>query len=219
MSTVKISVKDKVYDCSTEGTLLELAKKAQADYPSEIVLAEYDHKLTELCKHTSHDGTVKFLTTGDKNGRRAYRRSMVMLMQRAIDTVYNDSKVDVRVISSFGSGYYCEMADERKIDEDLLDKLRAEMKRLVELDLPIKKYVQKTDEAKKIFKREGLNAKGSLLKYRSSSNINIYELDGFMDYFYGYMVPSTGYLKYFDLAKFGDGFVLLFPSKKDGVTM
>lgn len=217
--TVEVIVNKQEYECSKEGTLLDLAKKVQPDYPADIVLAEYDNKLTELHKKTNHNGHIKFLTTGDKNGRRAYRRSMVMLMQRAIQGIYPDEKRDIRVISSFGNGYYCEFMDGRKPEGDTLKKLGEEMRRLVDLDLPIRKYVMKTREAKKIFAEEGLNAKESLMKFRSSSNINIYEIDGFKDYFYGYMIPSTGYLKYFDLAEFEEGFVLIFPSKKDGVTM
>ena len=216
---VTIRVKDKDFECSREGTLLELAKKVQSEYPADIVLAEYNHKLTELHKTTKRDGNIEFLTTANKNGRRAYRRSMVMLMQRAIQSVYPEEKVDIRVIASFGSGYYCEFIDGRKPDENVIRQLGEEMDRLVEMDLPIKKYVLKTGEARKMFEEEGLKAKRSLLTYRSSSNINVYEIDGFKDYFYGYMVPSTGYLKYFDLAPFEEGFVLIFPSKKDGVTM
>ena len=217
--TVKIKVKDTEYECPADGTILELSKKVQDQYPADIVLAEYNNKLTELHKLTMQSGTINFLTTADKNGRRAYRRSTVMLMQRAIQSIYPDENADIRVISSFGSGYYCEFIDGRKPGKDILKRLDEEMRSLAERNVPIKKYAIKTREAKKVFANEGLKAKESLLKYRSSSNINIYEIDGFRDYFYGYMVPSTGYLRYFALEEFGDGFVLLFPSKKDGVTM
>lgn len=219
MAQFNIKIGDRDFDCSEETTFLELAKKVQDDYPADIVLAEYDNKLVELCKKIKGDGKVRFLTTADKNGRRAYRRSTVMLMQRAFAGLFPGENADVRVISSFGSGYYCEAVDGRRITEDMLKRMGDEMRRLCSLDLPIKKYVVKTAEAKQIFRENGMTDKCRLLRYRSSSNTNLYELDGVKDYFFGYMVPSTGYLKYFDLALFDEGFVLQFPSKKDGITV
>ena len=83
---------------------------------------------------------------------------------------------------------------------------------LVEKDIPLKKYSIKTIEARQMFHDLNMKNKEQLLKYRTSSNINIYDLDGCKDYFYGYMVPSTGYLKYFDILKFENGIMLMFPN-------
>jgi uridine kinase len=85
------------------------------------------------------------------------------------------------------------------------------MNRLVKQDLPLKKYSMHTDDARRIFHEERLYDKERLLRYRTSSNINVYDLDGCLDYFYGYMVPSTGYLKVFDLKLYDEGYMLLFP--------
>jgi uridine kinase len=85
------------------------------------------------------------------------------------------------------------------------------MNRLVKQDLPLKKYSIHTDEARRIFHEERLYDKERLLRYRTSSNINVYDLDGCLYYFYGYMVPSTGYLKVFDLKLYDEGYMLLFP--------
>jgi uridine kinase len=82
----------------------------------------------------------------------------------------------------------------------------------VEQDIPLKKYSIKTTQAKEMFHSFNMKDKEQLLKYRTSSNINVYDLDGCIDYFYGYMVPSTKYLRYFDLLKFENGFMLMFPN-------
>ena len=81
----------------------------------------------------------------------------------------------------------------------------------VEKDLPITKHSAKTQYAEQLFKEKGQHDKERLLHYRRSSRVNLYELDGVVDYFYGFMAPSTGMLKYFDIVPYESGFVLLFP--------
>ena len=101
-----------------------------------------------------------------------------------------------------------------KITETMIGALKKEMYRLVMADLPIEKYSMNTDEAVALFHELGMKDKEKLFRYRRSSRVNIYELDHYKDYFYGFMVPSTGYLRYYDVTAYQDGFVLLFPGKE-----
>ena len=126
---------------------------------------------------------------------------------------------DIRVMYSLDDSYFCRFTDESVVTSHLVESLKDRMMQLVEADLPLRKSAMKTFEAMKHFEKEGMNDKRRLLKYRSSSNINIYELDGCYDYFYGFMVPSTGYLTLFDIRPFEDGFVLIYPSKSDPTTL
>ena len=87
------------------------------------------------------------------------------------------------------------------------------MLRLADLDIPIKKSTIHTDQAIEKFRSYGMKDKEKLFRYRRSSHVNLYDIDGFKDYFYGYMVPSTGYLKYFKLQPYEAGFVILFPKE------
>ena len=98
-------------------------------------------------------------------------------------------------------------------DATKLAQIKAEMLRLVHENLPIRKCSVKTGDAERIFREKGMKDKERLLHYRRSSRVNIYELDGLSDYYYGYMVPSTEYLEVFDLVPYEEGFVLLFPYK------
>ena len=98
--------------------------------------------------------------------------------------------------------------------KDIIGALKKEMYRLVMADLPIEKYSMNTDEAVALFHELGMKDKEKLFRYRRSSRVNIYELDHYKDYFYGFMVPSTGYLRYYDVTAYQDGFVLLFPGKE-----
>ena len=100
---------------------------------------------------------------------------------------------------------------EKSVTEHDIDRIVCSMYSFVEKDLPITKHSAKTQYAEQFFKEKGLHDKERLLHYRRSSRVNLYELDGVVDYFYGFMAPSTGMLKYFDIVPYESGFVLLFP--------
>ena len=196
-----------------EQTKLEqIAKQYQKNYSDRIVLACVDGKLRELSKVVKAPGKISFLTMTDRDGKRTYRRSMTLLLQKAVENLWKD-QVKIRVYYSLGESYYCELHGTAN-DAAAVQALRAEMQRLVEADLPIKKCSVKTEDAEQLFHDKGMKDKERLLHYRRSSRVNIYGLDGHQDYYYGYMVPSTGYLGVFDLELYEDGFVLLFPNKK-----
>ena len=211
MTKVIINGKEETYEDGT--SLHEIAKEHKGDFKDDIVLAKVSGKLAELNKTVSDGASIEFLTTADKDGRRAYRRSVVFLLQRALMEVYPRPQfANLRVQHSLGQGDFCTFDGVDEITEEKIDELKEVMHRLVKEDIPLKKYSIKTSEAREMFHDFKMVNKEQLLKYRTSSNINIYDLDGCKDYFYGYMVPSTGYLDYFDLLKFENGVMLMFPN-------
>lgn len=205
-----------------EGTTLQTIAAEFSDlFADDIILGIINGKLRELNKKINSSGTLSFLTVQDADGRKTYRRSVTLLMQRAVKMVVGEDAC-VRVLHSLGEGYYCELANQYHITEDgqkikvtqeLLQKLKQCMLELVERDLPIEKKSVKTDYAEEMFRKCGMTDKERLFHYRRSSRVNIYSLDGMADYFYGFMAPSTGMLRYFELESYEDGFVLLFPKK------
>ncbi|MCR5097814.1 MAG: nucleoside kinase [Lachnospiraceae bacterium] len=210
---LKITYKGKEYQYEDGCTFLDMLPDMEPEAGREIVLAKFRGKLIELFKIPMGDGEVEFITTHTVNGRRTYRRSLVFLMERALFDVAAGK--DVRVMYSLADSYFCRFTDDSEVTEEMVEALKLRMLELVEEDIPLKKSTMKTYEAMGHFEKEGMPDKKRLLRYRSSSNINIYELDGCYDYFYGFMVPSTGYLKVFDVKLFEDGFVLIYPDKKD----
>lgn len=198
-------------------TLIDLSKKAFGEKSDEMVLAVYNGKLLELTSQVKADGEVKFLSVQSKDGERAYRRSVVFLMHKALHDIFPGEKPTVFVQFSLGEGYYCTLGQGKKVTKKLLSELKKRMKQLAELDLPVKKSVYPTSEARELFAEAGMPDKEKLLHYRSNSSTNVYEIDGVLDYFYGYMVPSTRYIKKFDLVPFDEGFVLQFPGKDGSV--
>ncbi len=210
---INIRYKEKDHEFAEGTTFLEMLPVLEPDDKRDIVLARFRGKLIELFKTPRGDGEIDFINTYNVNGRRTYRRSLVLLMERALFDVAPGK--DVRVMYSLADSYFCKFTDESDVTPELVEALKKRMFELVDEDIMLNKFAMKTYEAMQKFEKEGMMDKRRLLKYRSSSNINIYELDGCYDYFYGFMVPSTGYLRLFDIRTFEDGFVLIYPTKKD----
>lgn len=209
--SVKVTLPDgqvMAVTASESDTLEAVADRFKDYYEDDIILGIVNGRLRELNKKIKSDCELSFVTTADRDGRRTYRRSVVLLLQRAIYDVYG-SMTQLHVMHSLGEGYYCEL--EKSVTEHDIDRIVCSMHSFVEKDLTITKHSAKTQYAEQLFKEKGLHDKERLLHYRRSSRVNLYELDGVVDYFYGFMAPSTGMLKYFDIVPYESGFVLLFP--------
>ena len=236
--SVKVTLPDgqvMAVTASESDTLEAVADRFKDYYEDDIILGIVNGRLRELNKKIKSDCELSFVTTADRDGRRTYRRSVVLLLQRAIYDVYG-SMTQLHVMHSLGEGYYCQLekavecADsqqekynedtdlqgsrensEKSVTEHDIDRIVCSMYSFVEKDLTITKHSAKTQYAEQLFKEKGQHDKERLLHYRRSSRVNLYELDGVVDYFYGFMAPSTGMLKYFDIVPYESGFVLLFP--------
>ncbi len=217
MSRLLIGDREVVYEQGT--TFEKIAEDYQKDYERRIVLVCLNGRLRELRKPVEEDGTLLFVTEADKAGVKAYRRSVVLLMQKAVHNLLGKEHVSVHVLQTTGNGQYCELFSEKPIEvtDEFLERLGEEMHRLADLDLPIEKTSVPTADAVNLFRELGMSGKEKLFRYRRSSRVNIYDLDGYQDYFYGHMLPSTGYLKQFDLIRYSEGFVLIYPDAKTGV--
>ena len=214
MYQVKIHDEIRQYEAGT--TYLEIAKEYQKEYSHDIVLVTVDGKLQELHKKVNRDCTLNFETTACDSGHKTYKRSMSLLLVKAIYDVAEHENVDkVRIHYSVSKGYYCTIEGNVVLDQQFLDQVEARMHQMVEADLPINKKSVNTDDAIATFARYGMHDKEKLFAYRRVSKVNIYSINEFEDYYYGYMVPSTGYLKYFKLYLYDDGFVLQMPEQKE----
>ena len=198
-----------------ETTLYELSKRFQDNYKDTIVLAMVDGKLRELNKKIVKSCEVSFLTVTSRDGKRTYRRSVTLLMQKAVQNLWHN-EVQVRVFYSLGQGYYCELEGCENSPEHVA-MIAEEMRKLVQEDITIEKHSVKSAEAEEMFASYGMTDKERLLHYRRSSRVNLYRLGNMNDYFYGYMAPSTGMLKAFELEAYGEGFVLRFPNNQGDV--
>lgn len=194
--------------------LIELAKRAD-NGKSEIILAKVDKRLSELNDRIIENEEVEYITTSTTIGNETYRRSVLFVMLYAIHKIAPELKgKDIFVHYSISKGLYCEIKNDKYLtDFTFLEKIKSVMKEVIEKDYPIIKHEMRRDEAVEVFNSFGMEDKTALFKYRRGSVVNVYELDGYMDYFYGYMAPSTGMLKYYNICQYDKGFVLQMPRK------
>ena len=199
-----------------EGTpLFTVAEEFQPEFQEDILLARVNGKLKELHKTLTKESQIEFLTFQDPVGKKTYERSAVVVMLKAFDDVIPREKIKkVQMDFALGNGIYGELEGDAALTEELLDQVKEQMHVLVEKKLPIVKRSVNTDEAVELFGRHGMHDKEQLFMYRRASRVNIYSIEKFEDYFYGYMVQNTGYVKYFDLIPYHSGFLLLLPETK-----
>lgn len=211
---VKVNGMIHTYD---EGTTFEtIAKEFQDQYEYTIVLGCENYRLFELKKTLKRDCELKFITTGDSVGNQTYKRSLCLMLVKAIHDICNhDERCKVRIDFSVDKGYYCTVSEGINVDEKFLALVRERMLEMVEAKMPIEKRSVHTDEAIALFKQHGMHDKERLFEYRRVSKVNIYSMNEFEDYYYGYMVPDASYLPYFELHLYGEGFVLQMPETKN----
>ena len=212
MALVKINGITKEYPEGT--TWMEVAREHQKEYEYDILLVRVNGKLQELHKQVK-DCELSFVTAKDKPGMSAYQRSASLMMLKAFYSVAGPGNVEKLMIDfSIGRGFFVEARGNFVLDQEFLDAVKAKMREYVERKIPIMKRSVSTDDAIELFEKLGMYDKARLFRYRMVSRVNIYSIDGFEDYYYGYMVQNTGYIKHFDLIPYHYGFVMVMPDRK-----
>ncbi|CRZ33365.1 uridine kinase [Herbinix hemicellulosilytica] len=213
--TVKVKVNDNVKEFPENTLLLNIAAEYQSEYGNDIILAFVNNKLMELFKPIVEDCTIRFVTTAEDAGHKTYIRGMILVLLKAFYAEFGGENIEkVSVEYSLGNSLYFDYEGKVPLTEERIKAVKERMHEIVRKDLPFIKRSIDTDDAIELFSKYGMHDKEKLFRYRRTSKTNIYNLDGFEDYFYGYMPPSTGMLKYFDLQLYEEGFVLILPSMK-----
>ena len=211
MALVKIHGITKEYPEGT--TWMEVVREHQKEYEYDILLVRVNGKLQELHKQVK-DCELSFVTAKDKPGMSAYQRSASLMMLKAFYSVAGPGNVEKLMIDfSIGRGFFVEARGNFVLDQEFLDAVKAKMREYVERKIPIMKRSVSTDDAIELFEKLGMYDKARLFRYRMVSRVNIYSIDGFEDYYYGYMVQNTGYIKHFDLIPYHYGFVMVMPDR------
>ena len=214
MPIVRIGTETREYESGT--SYRTIAADYQSQYEDDILLVEVNHKLRELHKHLLDDCELKFITARDDAGLKTYQRSATLMMLKAFyDVVGSEHIRKVEVQFSLGGGFYIQPYGDFELSQELLDRVKAKMQEYTEQRIPIMKRSVNTEDAVEMFHKHKMFDKEKLFRYRRVSRVNIYSLGGFEDYFYGYMVKDTSYIKYYDLIQYNGGFVLMMPTKKN----
>jgi uridine kinase len=204
----------RVYEGPVWTPLMAYVEAAGRDKPWRfpIVAALINHELRELTYHIDRDVDVVPLGMDDRDGSRIYRRSLTFLLVVAVHELFPEARLHVDHSVTFG-GYYCEVEGRPPFSPQELAQIEAHMREIVAADVPISKQRVPLADAIALFEERGEYDKVRLLQHRSKEYLVLYELRGFSSYFHGYMVPSTGYLRYFALHHYPPGFILRFPPR------
>jgi uridine kinase len=213
-TTVEIHLPDGRVFCGLRGTTVEVFLQALPEWDEPpIVGAIVNGELRELTFVITMDSRVQPVTTTDADGSRIYRRSLVFLLETAFEDLFPETSLTVDHSVSSG-GYFCQVTGKNVLTQTELDRLEKRMHELVALNIPLVKHQVPLQEAIDYFSQKKQYDKAGLLKYRTKEFLVLYALDGQQDYHHGYMVPSTGYLRWFGLRlEDGEGFVLRFPRR------
>jgi uridine kinase len=177
-----------------------------------ILGALVNNELQELTFEIFHPVAVQFIDISHPDGKRMYMRGLSFILYKAVHEHFPDAKL--RINHSISKGIYCKIngSDAELTLQDVAD-IKQRMVDIVNDDLPFIRMEEETEEIIRKFETHGLTDKISLLKHRGRNFSSYYKLDGHIDAFYGYMIPSTGYLQVFDLNKYFNGMLLQIPQK------
>ncbi len=211
--TIEIVLPDgRVYTGKRGSTLAELLKMLPEWDNPPVMGAVVNGELRELTYAVEMDARVRLVTMEDDDGARIYRRSITFLLEAAFEELFPGVVMTLDHSVSAG-GYFCQIVGHEPLTEDDLQRLLKRMRELVDADLPFERQLVPLDSAIAYFESKGLTDKVRLLKYRQKEYLVLYKLEDHQDYHHGYMVPSTGYLRWIGLESVGEGFVLRFPRR------
>lgn len=201
-----------------EGTSVYEAGRTLGAVAENTMLAEVNGKLCEIFKNLYKDSEIRFLDVTTAPGRKTCERGLTMVLLAAVKNVYGiEFAADLMVEHTIGPGLFCELKGQ--MPDNFIEMVKAEMKRIVDADYAISKKSMNTQNARNLFASRGMNDKAELFRYRRSSKTNVYTLENYTDYFYGYMPMSTGFLSVFDLVAYKDGFLLMLPDSEHPETV
>ncbi|MCS7174687.1 MAG: nucleoside kinase [Pseudothermotoga sp.] len=200
--------------------LLEYAKRCWKYHDTPIVAARLDNTIVELTRPLERGGTVEFIDLRCLDGLRIYQRGVLFVLNMALKERYPNC--ELWVLHSLDNALYCELRCDgipHPLSEEEIQWIKARMNQIVAHDLIFEKGEYYKDEAFKIFTQHNDRDRIRLFRFRKKKTIKLYKCGDHYDYYYGYMPPSTGVLKWFDLVKESEGFLLVLPDQKDPLTV
>ena len=201
--------------CQVEpGTsLLEASRMLDLDMPYGIISAKVNNVSEGLNFKLYNNKDVEFLDVRDMSGMRTYVRSLCFILCKAVADIYPVGTI--RLEHPVSRGYYCNLNIGKPITEEDISRIRARMHEIVDSDIPFRRQECHTTKAMSLFNNRGMYDKVKLLETSGRLYTVYYTLGDTIDYYYGNLVPSTGYIKVFDIIKYYDGILLRIPSRED----
>lgn len=214
MENINIKINNKNYEYPKNVALDIIAKDLSNEYKGIVTIGKIKNKLKDLNSTLDKNCDLELIDTTQPDGMRVYMRTLSLVFIKACEEIFNGCKVTIE--HSLSNGLYCEIKNNKsEVTEEDIEKIKAKVKSIIESDLKIEKIVTDKSEAIKILKNNNKNAKAELLKYKEYEDVKLYKCGGYINHFYGHMLPSTSYVKTFDIKKWQSGVVILGPSKEN----
>lgn len=214
MENVNIKISNKNYEYPKNVALDMIAKDLSNEYKGIVTIGKIKNKLKDLNSTLDKNCDLELIDTTQPDGMRVYMRTLSLVFIKACEEIFNGCKVTIE--HSLSNGLYCEIKNNKsEVTEEDIEKIKAKIKSIIESDLKIEKIVTDKSEAIKILKNNNKNAKAELLKYKEYEDVKLYKCGGYINHFYGHMLPSTSHIKTFDIKKWQSGVVILGPSKEN----
>lgn len=192
-------------------SLLDIYFGFNLNLPFQVVSAKVNNKSEGLNFRVYNNKDVEFLDVRDPSGMRTYVRSLCFVLYKATSELFPDSKLYVE--HPVSRGYFCNLSHGKSLSDEDITKIKTRMEELIAMNIPFRRTECHTTDAVKIFNERGMNDKAKLLETSKTLYTYYYSLGDTIDYYYGNLLPSTGYLKVFDVIKYYDGFLLRVPNK------
>lgn len=198
------------YDVPIGASLLDIYKTVGEPLCLPPMNAQVNNKTVDLTYRCWQPKDVEYIDITHPSGMRTYVRSLCFILSKAVYDV--SPKAMLHLEHSISKGYYCTIQDEIPLDEERLDTIKNRMEEIIKADIPFHLYTKQTKLVCELFRKQGLEDKANLVESCGQSYTSYYELEGFVNYFYGSLLPSTGYISLFGLERYQDGALLRVPN-------
>lgn len=193
-------------------TLEEVWQQTGLDMEYAPICARVNNKVEGMHYRVYNDRQVEFLDITSASGQRTYTRSLFFVLCKAVHDLYTPSKVTIDIPVS--NGYYVDLNIGRPVTLEDAGRIRQKMQEIINAAYPIHHHETTTEEAIKMFESLDSHSKVKLLRSQGSLYTTYYDVDGYVDYYYGAMLTNTSQLYLFGLEKYYDGLLLRIPSRE-----
>ncbi len=194
-------------------TLLEIYSGLELDFPYQVVSARVNNRSEGLNFRVYNNKDVEFLDVRDPSGMRTYVRSLCFILYKAVSELFPEGKLYVE--HPVSKGYFCHVRIGRPLTQDDVTVLKQRMQEIIDEDIPFHRVECHTEEALRVFNERGMKDKVKLLESAGTLYAYYYTLGDTVDYYYGNLLPRTGFVRLFDLVQYYDGLLLRIPSRKN----
>lgn len=203
---------EKTYSFEKGTSLREIYESLNLELPYLVVSGKVNNKTESLNYRIYRPKTVEFVDLSDSSGMRTYVRSLCFVLAKAVYEILPG--VQINIEHPISKGYYCVIVGQDGVSQEIVDKIKSRMQEIIAGDFPFEAVEALTHEVVATFRKYGFEDKALLLETQQELYSKYYKMDGYVDYFYGSLVPSSGYLHLFDLQKYNGGLLLRIPNRE-----